>query len=399
MLKGKKIIVGISAGIAAYKIPLLIRLLKKEGAEVQVVMTPFAKEFVTPLTLSVVSERPVLSDYYVKEDGSWHSHVDLGLWADAMLVAPLTANTMAKMAAGIADNFLLTVVLSARCPLFFAPTMDLDMYRHPTVQQNIRKLQAMGYHFIEPAEGELASGLKGKGRMKEPEALFQILKDYFSEGQPFKGKKVLVSAGPPHEPIDPVRFIGNSSSGKMGWAIARAFARQGADVDLVLGPAGLDTSFPNIRTTRVTTAAEMDAACRKIFPETDIAVMAAAVADFTPAETAREKIKKADGPEVIRLKPTNDILAGLGKMKKKGQVLVGFALETEDEMANARKKLEKKNLDMIVLNSLRDKGAGFGTDTNKITLLTRQNATNYPLKSKDAVAEDILSAIKNLMEG
>ncbi len=399
MLKGKKIIVGISAGIAAYKIPLLIRLLKKEGAEVQVVMTPFAKEFVTPLTLSVVSERPVLSDYYVKEDGSWHSHVDLGLWADAMLVAPLTANTMAKMAAGIADNFLLTVVLSARCPLFFAPTMDLDMYRHPTVQQNIRKLQAMGYHFIEPAEGELASGLKGKGRMKEPEALFQILKDYFSEGQPFKGKKVLVSAGPTHEPIDPVRFIGNSSSGKMGWAIARAFARQGADVDLVLGPAGLDTSFPNIRTTRVTTAAEMDAACRKIFPETDIAVMAAAVADFTPAETAREKIKKADGPEVIRLKPTNDILAGLGKMKKKGQVLVGFALETEDEMANARKKLEKKNLDMIVLNSLRDKGAGFGTDTNKITLLTRQNATNYPLKSKDAVAEDILSAIKNLMEG
>ncbi len=399
MLKGKKIIVGISAGIAAYKIPLLIRLLKKEGADVQVVMTPFAKEFVTPLTLSVVSERPVLSDYYVKEDGSWHSHVDLGLWADAMLVAPLTANTMAKMAAGIADNFLLTVVLSARCPLFFAPTMDLDMYRHPTVQQNIRKLQAMGYHFIEPAEGELASGLKGKGRMKEPEALFQILKDYFSEGQPFKGKKVLVSAGPTHEPIDPVRFIGNSSSGKMGWAIARAFARQGADVDLVLGPAGLDTSFPNIRTTRVTTAAEMDAACRKIFPETDIAVMAAAVADFTPAETAREKIKKADGPEVIRLKPTNDILAGLGKMKKKGQVLVGFALETEDEMANARKKLEKKNLDMIVLNSLRDKGAGFGTDTNKITLLTRQNATNYPLKSKDAVAEDILSAIKNLMEG
>ncbi len=399
MLKGKKIVVGISAGIAAYKIPLLIRLLKKEGAEVQVVMTPFAKEFVTPLTLSVVSERPVLSDYYVKQDGSWHSHVELGLWADAMLVAPLTANTMAKMAAGIADNFLLTTVLSARCPLFFAPTMDLDMYRHPTVQQNIQKLQAMGYHFIEPAEGELASGLKGKGRMKEPEALFQVLKDFFEEKQSFKGKKVLVSAGPTHEPIDPVRFIGNSSSGKMGWAIARAFASRGADVDLVLGPAELDTTFPNIRTTRVTTAAEMDAACRKIFPETDIAVMAAAVADFTPAETAPEKIKKADGPDIIRLKPTKDILAGLGKMKKKGQILVGFALETEDELANARKKLEKKNLDMIVLNSLRDKGAGFGTDTNKITLLTQENAKNYPLKSKDAVAEDILSAIKNLMEG
>ncbi|HFB61436.1 MAG TPA: bifunctional phosphopantothenoylcysteine decarboxylase/phosphopantothenate--cysteine ligase CoaBC, partial [Bacteroidetes bacterium] len=286
MLKGKKIIIGISAGIAAYKIPLLIRLLKKEGAEVQVVMTPFAKEFVTPLTLSVVSERPVLSDYYVKDDGSWHSHVDLGLWADALLVAPLTANTMAKMAAGMADNFLLTVVLSARCPLFFAPTMDLDMYKHPTVQQNIQKLQALGYHLIEPAEGELASGLKGKGRMKEPEELFQVLKDYFSEEQSFKGKKVMVSAGPTHEPIDPVRFIGNSSSGKMGWALAKAFARRGAEVNLIMGPAELDTSFPGIRTTRVNTAAEMEAACRKIFPETDIAVMAAAVADFTPAEPA-----------------------------------------------------------------------------------------------------------------
>ena len=399
MLKGKKIIIGITAGIAAYKIPLFIRLLKKAGAEVQVVMTPFAKEFVTPLTLSVVSERPVLSDYYVKEDGSWHSHVDLGLWADALLVVPLTANTLAKMAAGIADNFLLTTLLSARCPVFFAPTMDLDMFRHPTVRQNIQKLQALGYHYIEPAEGELASGLKGKGRMKEPEELFQVLKDYFSEEQSFKGKKVMVSAGPTHEPIDPVRFIGNSSSGKMGWALAKAFARRGAKVELVMGPAELETDFPGIRTTRVQTAAEMDAACREIFPETDIAVMAAAVADFTPAEPAREKIKKADGPEVIRLKPTKDILAGLGKMKKEGQILVGFALETENELANARKKLEKKNLDLIVLNSLRDTGAGFGTDTNKITLLTQKEAKTFPLKTKEAVAEDILSAVQKIMEG
>jgi len=399
MLKGKKIIVGITAGIAAYKIPLLIRLLKKEGAEVQVVMTPFAKEFVTPLTLSVVSERPVISDYYVKDDGSWHSHVDLGLWADAMIVAPLTANTMAKMASGIADNFLLTVVLSARCPLFFAPTMDLDMFQHPTVKENIKKLQALGYHFIEPAEGELASGLKGKGRMKEPEELLQELLDYFSGEQTFKGKKVMVSAGPTHEPIDPVRFIGNSSSGKMGLAIAKAFARRGAEVELVMGPAGLDTRFPGINTTNVTTAAEMDAACRKIFPQTDITVMAAAVADFTPATPAPEKIKKADGPDVIHLKPTNDILAGLGRLKKKNQFLVGFALETEDELANAHKKLQKKNLDMIVLNSLKDQGAGFGTDTNKITLLTQKgDQQSFPLKSKDAVAEDILSAIKNLME-
>ncbi len=400
MLKGKKIIVGITAGIAAYKIPLLIRLLKKEGAEVRVVMTPFAKEFVTPLTLSVVSEQPVLTDYYVKEDGSWHSHVELGLWADAMIVAPLTANTMAKMAAGIADNLLLTVVLSARCPLFFAPTMDLDMFRHPTVQQNIKKLQALGYHYIEPAEGELASGLKGKGRMKEPEDLFGILAGYFSRRQLFRGKKIMVSAGPTHEPIDPVRFIGNRSSGKMGLALARAFAAQGAEVELILGPSDIETGFPGIHTTHVETAAEMDAACRKFFPDSDIAVMAAAVADFTPVEPAPEKIKKADGPDTLRLKPTRDILAGLGKMKKTGQILVGFALETENELHHARQKLEKKNLDMIVLNSLKDDGAGFGTDTNKITLLTRkEDPVTFPLKSKDAVAGDILTAIQKLMEG
>jgi phosphopantothenoylcysteine decarboxylase/phosphopantothenate--cysteine ligase len=399
MLKGKKIIVGITGGIAAYKIPLLIRLLKKEGAEVQVIMTPFAKEFVTPLTLSVVSEKPVLSDYYVKDDGSWHSHVELGLWADAFLLAPLTANTMAKMAAGIADNFLLTVVLSARCPVFFAPTMDLDMFQHPTVQQNIQQLIRLGYHYIEPAEGELASGLKGKGRMKEPEVLLEALTRFFSGEKVFAGKKVMVTAGPTHEPIDPVRFIGNSSSGKMGWAIARAFARQGADVRLIMGPTDIQTDFPGIQTLSVTTAAEMEKACKQVFPETDIAVMAAAVADFTPAETASEKIKKANGPDVIHLKPTADILAGLGKMKRKDQILAGFALETEQELEHAKEKLKKKNLDLIVLNSLRDKGAGFGTDTNKITVITAdETVKTYPLKTKDAVAEDILSVIKNLME-
>ncbi len=399
MLKGKKIIVGITAGIAAYKIPLLIRLLKKEGAEVQVVMTPFAKEFVTPLTLSVVSERPVLSDYFLKNEGSWNSHVGLGLWADALLMAPLTANSMAKMAAGIADNFLMTLVLSARCPLFFAPTMDLDMFQHPTVSENIKKLQALGYHYIEPVEGELASGLKGKGRLKEPGELLQVLIDYFSTEQTFKGKKVMVSAGPTHEPIDPVRFIGNSSSGKMGLAIAKAFARNGAEVELIMGPAGLDTRFPGIRTTEINTASEMDAACQKVFPQVDIAVMAAAVADFTPAQPAVEKIKKAAIPEAIYLKPTNDILTGLGKAKKQSQLLIGFALETENELANAQKKLQNKNLDMIVLNSLNDKGAGFGTDTNKITLLTRNDSPQpFPLKSKEAVARDILSAIKSLME-
>lgn len=400
MLKGKKIIVGITAGIAAYKIPLLIRLLKKEGAEVQVIMTPFAKDFVTPLTLSVVSERPVLSDYYQKNEGSWHSHVDLGLWADALLMAPLTANSMAKMAAGIADNFLMTMVLSVRCPLFFAPTMDLDMFQHPTVIENIKKLQALGYHYIEPVEGELASGLKGKGRLKEPEDLLQVLINYFSSTQTFKGKKVMVSAGPTHEPIDPVRFIGNSSSGKMGVAIAKAFARKGAEVELIMGPSGLDTLFPGIHTTNINTAAEMDAACRKVFQNVDIAVMAAAVADFTPAKPAVEKIKKATEPEAIHLKPTNDILASLGKAKKQGQLLVGFALETENELANAQQKLRKKNLDMIVLNSLKDEGAGFGTNTNKITLLTRNDAPqSFPLKTKDAVALDIISAIKSLMEG
>jgi len=398
MLKGKHIILGVTGGIAAYKIAYLVRLLKAEGAEVQVITTAFAQEFVTPLTLSTVSERPVLSDFFDKKSGEWHSHVGLGLWADAMLLAPLTANSMAKMSVGIADNLLLTVVLSARCPVFFAPTMDFDMFQHPTTSQNIRKLQKLGYHYIEPAEGKLASGLTGPGRMKEPEELLQYLVTFFKEKNSFAAKRVMVSAGPTHEPIDPVRFIGNSSSGKMGVSLAKAFARKGAEVDLILGPVNRDVNFPGIRVHKVQTASEMNNACRNIFPNVDVAVMAAAVADFTPTEPATEKIKKETGLEVIQLKPTADILAGLGKMKKSGQLLVGFALETDDELNNARKKLQKKNLDMIVLNSLKDKGAGFGVDTNKITILTKDgNSQHFALKSKEAVAGDIVNEVEKLL--
>lgn len=399
MLKGKKIIVGITGGIAAYKIPLLVRLLKKNGAEVQVVMTRFAHEFVTPLTLATVSGRPVLTDFFDKNDGTWNSHVDLGLWADAMIIAPLTANSMAKMAIGMADNFLMTLVLSARCPIFFAPSMDFDMFQHPTTIENIKKLQKLGYHYIEPASGELASGLTGPGRLKEPEELLSELNFFFEQALTFKGKKVLISAGPTYEPIDPVRFIGNRSSGKMGLALAKAFSQKGADVELVLGPVSLETDFPGIHVVPVSTAEEMYNACTEAFENVDIAVMAAAVADFTPANVATVKIKKENGIEKIELRATSDILASLGKVKKGNQILVGFALETDDELVNASKKLERKNLDMIVLNSLKDQGAGFGVDTNKITVLKKDGTSNtFPLKTKESVALDILSEIENLME-
>ncbi len=399
MLKGKKIIIGITGGIAAYKIPYLVRLLKANGAEVQVLMSPFARHFVTPLTLSTVSGRPVLSDFFDEKTGEWESHVEMGLWADAFLIAPLTANSMAKMAVGIADNLLLTVVLSARCPVFFAPTMDFDMFKHPTTTQNIKKLQSLGYHYIEPDAGELASGLSGPGRMKEPEELLRHLQEFFQEEEVFKGKKVLISAGPTHEPIDPVRFIGNSSSGKMGIALAKAFARKGAEVNLVLGPVESSVEIQGVTIHRVETAAQMNERCNKLFPQMDIAVMAAAVADFTPAMPAGGKIKKEAGLHVIELKPTADILAGLGKMKHDDQILVGFALETDDELQNAERKLKKKNLDMIVLNSLRDKGAGFGVDTNKITIMKKSGQVkSFELKTKDKVAEDILAEINQLME-
>ncbi len=399
MLKGKKILLGITGGIAAYKIPFLLRLLKKEGAEVQIILSPFAKEFVTPLTLSTLSERPVLTEFHNKDDGSWFSHVNLGLWADLFLVAPLTANTMGKMAAGIADNLLLTTILSSRCPVFFAPTMDLDMYHHPSTQSNIKKLQKFGYKLIEPVEGELASGLKGMGRLEEPEVIFEIIKEHFEKKKALKGKKVLVTAGPTHEPIDPVRFIGNHSSGKMGIAIAEALVDEGAEVDLVLGPTSENTEKQGIKIHRVTTAEQMFEKSMQVFKNEDIAILSAAVADFSPSNIADSKIKKEQGFQSIELKPTKDILASLGKVKSKKQILVGFALETDNEEANAIKKLNAKNLDLIVLNSLRDKGAGFGYSTNKVSILDNKgNKTEFALKDKTEVAKDIIAAIVSVLE-
>ncbi len=394
MLKGKKIIIGITGSIAAYKIPFLVRLLKKQGAEVQVMLTPFAKDFVTPLTLSTLTERPVLIDFFNEKDGSWCSHIELGLWADLILLAPLSANTMAKMANGIADNLLLTTVLSARCPVYFAPAMDLDMYKHPSTDENIKKLKSFAYKLIEPVEGELASGLKGVGRLEEPEIIFDILSDAFAESDTLKGKHVLITAGPTHEPIDPVRFIGNHSTGKMGIEIARAFANKGATVNLVLGPVSMTLDEPNINVRQVQTADEMHEQCVALFPDVNIAVLSAAVADFKPSKPANKKIKKEKSVSTIKLEPTPDILAELGKQKKNDQLLVGFALETDNEEANAIKKLNNKNLDMIVLNSLNDEGAGFGTATNKVTIFTKDGSkTEVPLKTKDKVARDIVDQI------
>ncbi len=394
MLKGKKIIIGITGSIAAYKIPFLVRLLKKQGAEVQVILTPFAKDFVTPLTLSTLTEKPVLIDFFNEKDGSWCSHIELGLWADLILLAPLSANTMAKMANGIADNLLLTTVLSARCPVYFAPAMDLDMYKHPSTHENIKKLKSFAYKLIEPVEGELASGLKGVGRLEEPEIIFDILSDAFAESDTLKGKHVLITAGPTHEPIDPVRFIGNHSTGKMGIEIARAFANKGATVNLVLGSVSMSIDEPNINVMQVQTAEEMYEQCVALFPDVNIAVLSAAVADFKPSKPANKKIKKEKSVSTIKLEPTPDILAELGKQKKNDQILVGFALETDNEEANAIKKLNNKNLDMIVLNSLNDEGAGFGTATNKVTIFTKNGSkTEIPLKTKDKVARDIVDQI------
>jgi len=399
MLRDKKIIIGITGGIAAYKIPFLIRLLKKEGAEVRVVLTPFAKEFVTPLTLSVLSEQPVLTDFYDTKDGSWNSHIENGLWADAIVVAPLTANTMAKMVAGITDNLLLAVVLSSRCPVFVAPAMDLDMYKHVITQNNVKKLIEIGYHLIEPTTGELASGLDGKGRMQEPEEILSVLKKHFVERDDFSDRKILVSAGPTHEPIDPVRFIGNSSSGLMGIEIACAFANRGAKVDLVLGPTHYDVNITGVVVHKVETAEEMDAACSSLFKNVDGAVMAAAVADFTPKKTVNSKIKKEDGMNSIELIPTKDILAGLSKVKRIDQFLVGFALETDNEILNAKAKLKSKNLDLIVLNSLKDSGAGFGVSTNKVTIFGKDTKpAELPLLSKREVADIIVENIKGILK-
>ncbi|MEE4256133.1 MAG: bifunctional phosphopantothenoylcysteine decarboxylase/phosphopantothenate--cysteine ligase CoaBC [Bacteroidales bacterium] len=396
MLKDKKIIIGVTGSIAAYKVAPLIRLLTKEGAEVQVIMTPAAHDFITPLTLSTLSGQPVLTAPFNPEDGDWTSHVSLGLWADVMLIAPASANTLAKMAGGIADNLLLTTYLSAKCPVFFAPAMDLDMFKHPTTTGNIEKLQSYGNHLIEPTEGELASGLCGAGRMEEPENILRILKEFFTRGWDFPGKKILVSAGPTYENIDPVRFIGNHSSGLMGYAIATEFACRGGDVTLVSGPTGREAP-ENIKLVNVSSASEMYEACMHHFEDADIIVMAAAVADYTPENPSSEKIKKSDGEMNIKLKPTVDILGEMGKKKKKGQFLVGFALETDNELKHARVKLEKKNLDLIVMNSLREEGAGFGGQTNKVSMITRElEQFDYELKLKLDVAVDIVDKINEL---
>lgn len=394
MLQGKKIVLGITGSIAAYKSAVLTRLLVKAGAEVKVVMTDSAKTFITPLTLSTLSKQPVLSEFIKDESGQWNNHVDLGIWADVMIIAPASANTLAKMASGRCDNLLMAVYLSARCPVFLAPAMDLDMLQHDATRENLKKIISFGNRILDPTYGELASGLVGTGRMAEPEEIINELEEFFAKSNALKGKNVLVTAGPTHEAIDPVRFIGNHSSGKMGFAIAESMANLGATVTLVSGPTFLHTSHPNVSVQNVMSAEEMYEACIAVFPKTNIAVLAAAVADYRPSVKADQKIKKKDETLTIELTKTKDIAASLGKMKQKGQVIVGFALETEQEQENALKKLESKNFDLIVLNSLKDSGAGFGHDTNKITLIDSSRAVrSFDLKSKKEVARDIVSAI------
>lgn len=395
MLKGKHIILGITGGIAAYKSVTLLRGLVKAGAEVQVVITPAGKEFITPVTLSALSGKPVVSEFFTANTGEWHSHVDLGLWADAMVIAPATASTIAKMANGVADNMLVTTYLSAKAPVFVAPAMDLDMMAHPTTQRNIELLRSYGNHIIEPASGELASHLVGKGRMEEPEKILEILDRFFDRQQDLKGRKVMITAGPTYERIDPVRFIGNFSTGKMGYALADEAARRGAQVTLISGPVSVKPAEPSVNVVHVESARQMLAECENFWPETDIAIMAAAVADYAPAHPADRKIKRehTDVP-TIELVKNPDIAATLGKTKTVDQLLIGFALETDNAIANAEEKIRRKNLDMIVVNSLQDKGAGFGTDTNKISIITHSGVrTDYDLKSKRAVAADIFDAV------
>lgn len=392
-MKGKHIVLGISGSIAAYKACSLIRLFIKAGAEIQVVITPAGKEFITPVTLSALTSKPVISEFFAQRDGSWHSHVALGQWADAMVIAPATASTIGKMANGIADNMLITTYLSMKAPVFVAPAMDLDMFAHPSTTANLERLRSYGNHIIEPASGELASHLIGKGRMEEPEQIFAALERFFTAQQRMKGKRVMITAGPTYEKIDPVRFIGNYSSGKMGIALAEACAEQGAEVELVCGPIRLTTNHPNIHRTDVESASEMYEAATRIFPTADAAILCAAVADFTVETTADQKIKRGKDDMVLRLKPTQDIAAVLGQMKTAQQKMVGFALETTDEKSNARRKLQKKNLDFIVLNSLNDPGAGFSHDTNKITIISADKETEYPLKPKSEVAKDIIDRL------
>lgn len=398
MLNGKKILIGISGSIAAYKIAYLIRALKKLQAEVKVVMTSSASDFIGPLTLSTVSGNPVYSKFYNKDSGEWTNHVELGMWADLMIVAPASANTLSKMANGLCDNLLLATYLSSKCPVWFAPAMDLDMYKHPSTVKNIETLVQYGNRCIEPNYGELASGLMGKGRMEEPEIISDLIVNHFTDSKDFQGKKVVVTAGPTYESFDPVRFIGNNSSGKMGIAIADEFSSRGANVTLVCGPSSVECSSDTVNRIDVTSAAEMYNAVVSNKVEFDVAVMAAAVADYTPKEIFTEKVKKKEGDLNIEFIRTQDILKSLGKQKKKGQVLVGFAMETENELENATKKLESKNADLIVLNSLNDEGAGFNSDTNKVTFVYPDNKSiEFELKSKSGVANDIANAVKKIL--
>ncbi|MDD3033840.1 MAG: bifunctional phosphopantothenoylcysteine decarboxylase/phosphopantothenate--cysteine ligase CoaBC [Bacteroidales bacterium] len=399
MLKGKHILLGITGSIAAYKAAFLIRSLVKEGAEVKVVMTDMAKRFITPLTIATLSKNPVLTEFYNPENGDWNSHVSLGIWADLYIIAPASANTIAKMATGVADNLLLTSYLSARCPVMVAPAMDLDMYRHPSTTENLETLSKRGVMVVEPSSGELASGLDGKGRMEEPEIIVERIKKVFNTSPTLSGKKILITAGPTREEIDPVRYITNHSSGKMGYAIAQECAERGALVTLISGPTSIEISSPLINKIDVVSAAEMYQNTVAAYESgTDVVILSAAVADFTPVDTASKKIKRGKENYSLELKPTKDIAAELGKHKRENTIHIGFALETDNELANANDKLHRKNLDAIVLNSLKDEGAGFGTDTNKVSIIGGDGSKyDYNLKSKRQVASDIVDYIEKLL--
>jgi phosphopantothenoylcysteine decarboxylase/phosphopantothenate--cysteine ligase len=398
-MKGKKIILGITGSIAACKATYLIRALVKKGAEVQVVITPAGKEFITPLTLATLSLHPVISEFFSNRDGTWNSHVDLGLWADAMLIAPASASTIGKMANGVADNILVTTYLSCKAPVFIAPAMDLDMYAHPTTQRNLDTLRSYGNHIIEPDIGFLASGLEGKGRMSEPDDIVALLHDFFISRNDLQKKKILITAGPTYEKIDPVRFIGNYSSGKMGFALAEASAARGGEVFLISGPVALKTGHPSIKRTDVESADEMYEEAVRLFPSCDVAILCAAVADYRPERQAPEKIKREQRDVLtLSLVRNRDIAATLGREKKGHQLLVGFALETKDEITQAKDKLQRKNLDVIVLNSLNEPGAGFGYDTNQVTLINKHGSeTHVPLKSKTEIAEEVINYLINSM--
>jgi len=399
-LAGKQIILGVTGSIAAYKAVSLLRLLSKEGASVRVIMTPAAKEFVGPVTFSALSGNTVLSDFFQEEGGDWNSHVDMGVSADLMLIAPLTATSLGKMANGIADNLLITTYLSARCPVILAPAMDMDMYNHPSTQRNLDILKSYGNLVIDPGSGELASGLEGRGRMEEPEAIIEFIRKLeVPVKKKLLSKRVLITAGPTHENIDPVRYIGNHSSGKMGFAIAKAFAEQGAEVTLIAGPVSISLEYPGLEVIGVTSAAEMFQECARRIAEVDVAVFSAAVADFTPVEPVERKMKRGDEEWNIRLKPTSDIAAEMGKLKKRGQLFVGFALESEDGLEHAKRKLQAKNLDIILLNYAGEEGAGFGTDTNRVTMIDRNlEVEEYELKPKSQVASNLLERLIKMIQ-